>query len=298
VSGRLLCVGDLNADITITTVGEIVVGSDTDGRVELSGGGSAANVSAWAVRAGLDARFAGVVGDDHLGDFLLDDLASAGVDVRPIRRATTTSRSIAAIVTGGGPDDGDRSMVSDLATATVMTVDDVDTTWFDDVTWMHVTAYTYFPPAGRAVFARLVEIAGERRIPWSLDPSSSQMLASETTRAEAFAAFAGASILFPNRDESEWLSDISDPIAAAAMLLDLAETVAVTCGDRGAFVARRGRPTFQVDPEPGQMVNALGCGDAFAAGFIAGRLGGLDDRAAAHLAAATAARALALPTSR
>lgn len=294
MSGRLLCVGDLNADITITTEGEIAVGSDTAGRVELSGGGSAANVSAWAVRAGLDTRFVGVVGDDRLGDFLVDDLAAAGVEVRPIRREAATSRSIAAIVSGGG----DRSMVSDLGTATVMTIDDVDASWFDGVTWLHVTAYTYFPRGGRAVLAHLIDLAGEHGMGWSLDPSSSHMLASESTPDDASAAFSGADILFPNIDEAEWLSGERDPSTAAESLLEIAETVAVTCGDRGAFVARRGQVTLHVDPAPGPLVNALGCGDAFAAGFLAGRIGGLDDLAAAQLAAATAAHALERSTAR
>ena len=294
MSGRLLCVGDLNADITITTDGEIAVGSDTPGRVELSGGGSAANVSAWALRAGLDVRFVGVVGDDHLGDFLVDDLAAVGVDVRPIRRVATASRSIAAIVSRGG----DRSMVSDLGTATVMTTDDLDASWFDGVTWLHMTAYTYFPSGGRAVLARLIDLACERSIEWSLDPSSSKMLASESTRDESSAAFNGAGILFPNLDEAEWLTGEPDPATAAQSLLDLAETVAVTCGERGAVVARRGQSTFHVDPAPGPLVNSLGCGDAFAAGFLAGRLGGLDDSAAAQLAVSTAALALARSTSR
>ena len=43
---RLLCIGDLNADITITSDERIASGSDTHGQVALAGGGSAANVAA------------------------------------------------------------------------------------------------------------------------------------------------------------------------------------------------------------------------------------------------------------
>jgi sugar/nucleoside kinase (ribokinase family) len=296
VSGRLLCVGDLNADITITTSGEIALGSDTPGRVELSGGGSSANVAAWAVRSGVGARFVGVVGDDVLGDFLVSDLANVGVDVRPVRRAATASRAIAAMVTDVGA--GERSMVSDLGTATVMTAGDLDSTWFDETAWLHLTAYTYFPRQGPDVFAWLVEQATGRKSPWSIDPSSSQMLSAGCSLDAVRRAFTGATVIFPNRDEAEWLTGERDPTAAAEQLLDVAETAAVTCGADGAVIARRGHSTFRVAAASTESVNALGCGDAFAAGFIAGRIAGMDDAECARQASSVAAHALALRTAR
>lgn len=291
---RLLCVGDLNADVTITAPGGISVGSDAPGTVLMSGGGSAANAAAWAAEAGSDARFAGVVGDDPLGDFLVDELATHGVEVRVTRRPGIASRAIAAIVEA----DGNRSMVSALDPATVLVGDDIVSPWFDGVDWVHLTAYTYLQPAGPFTFARVIEQAVERSIPWSVDPSSAEMLASHCRREEVAAAFEGASILFPNQDEAGWLAGVDDPTAAAERLLDLAETVAVTCAADGAVIARRGAPTFRVDAVPTELVNTLGCGDAFAGGFLSGRLDGLDDRACATRAVEVAARAARRASSR
>jgi len=291
---RLLCIGDLNADVTVTAAGGISVGSDTPGTVLMSGGGSAANVAAWAAEAGSETRFVGVIGDDPLGDFLVDELAGHGVEVCSIRRPGVASRAIAAIVEA----DGNRSMVSALDPATVLDDDDVRTSWFDDVDWVHLTAYTYLQPAGRSAFARVIEHVSERSIPWSVDPSSAEMLASQCRREEASAAFAGASVLFPNEDEAAWLADVDDPKAAAERLLDLAETVAVTCGADGAVIARRGASTFSVAAAATELVNTLGCGDAFAGGFLAGRLAGLDDHSCAIRAAEVAALAARGPSSR
>ena len=284
---RLLCVGDLNADVTVTVEGGISVGSDTPGTVVMSGGGSVANVAAWAAQAGLAARFAGVVGDDPLGDFLVDELAGHGVEVRVTRRAGVASRAIAAIVEA----DGNRSMVSALDPATVLVGDDIVSSWFDDVDWVHLTAYTYLQPAGRATFAQLVATIESRSIPWSVDPSSAEMLASQCRREDVATAFGGASILFPSEDEAGWLAGVDDPTAAAERLLDLSETVVVTCGADGAVIARRGVPAFHIPAAPTDLVNTLGCGDAFAGGFLSGRLDGLDDRASAGTAAGVAARA-------
>jgi sugar/nucleoside kinase (ribokinase family) len=294
VTRRLLCVGDLNADITVTAESGISVGSDTPGAVVMSGGGSAANVAAWAAAAGLSARFAGVVGDDPLGDFLVDELGGHDVEVRAIRRPGVASRAIAAIVEA----DGNRSMVSALDPATVLRGSDVTSAWFDGVDWVHLTAYTYLQPAGRSTFARLVEHVVDRAIPWSVDPSSAEMLATRCRRDDVAEAFGGASILFPNEDEAMWLADTGDSAVAAERLLDLAETVAVTCGADGAVIAHRGVETFCVAAAPTELVNTLGCGDAFAGGFLAGRLNGLDDRASAARAVDIAARAARRASSR
>ena len=290
----LLCLGDLNADITITAEGGISTGSDTPGVVAMSGGGSAANAAAWAAEAGVRARFVGVVGDDPLGDFLVDELAGHGTEVRAIRRSGTRSRAIAAIV----EPDGNRSMVSALDPSTVLRIDDIDTSWFDDVGWVHLTAYTYLQQDGRAIFAGLIEAVAAAGLPWSVDPSSAEMLALQCTRHEALDAFAGAEIVFPNQDEAAWLAGVAGPTDAAEKLLDLAATAVVTCGADGAVIARRGVETFHVEAAPTELVNTLGCGDAFAAGFLSARLAGFDDRASAARGSAVAARAAAIASSR
>ncbi len=292
--GRLLCIGDLNADITIAAESDVAPGSDTPGRVGLAAGGSAANVAAVAAQSGSKARFAGIVGDDLLGSFLTGELAGHGVDVHPVVRWGASSRAIAALITPNG----DRSMVSDLASATVLRADDIDSGWFDDVDWLHVTAYSWFPTGGEAVVAALVGLAGERGIPWSMDPSSARMLRSSRSIAEALTAFGGASVLFPSHDEAALLAGVDDPAAAADQLLEVAETVAVTCGADGVVIARRGRSAFRASAHEVEVVNALGAGDAFAAGFVTARIAGRDDDASAQAGLVAAARAVARPTAR
>lgn len=291
---RLLCVGDLNADITITPDGGLSSGGDTPGSVRLCGGGSASNVAAEAARLGVPTRFAGVVGDDVLGRVLIDELAGRGVDVRSVVREGASSRSVAALIDG----DGDRSLVSDLSTATVLTAADIVPEWFDDTSWLHLTAYTWFPADGPALWNRLVRHATGSAVPWSVDPSSARMLTLGRGPEAAAAAFDGAAVIFPSNDEATMLTGVDDPTASAERLLDLSDTSAVTSGERGVTVARRGHPTFTVEAHPATVVNTLGCGDAFAAGFVAGRLWGHDDRACADRGLASAARVLATATAR
>lgn len=292
--GRLLCIGDLNADIAIVPDGEIAAGSDTDGRVELATGGSAANVAAGAASSGTPTRFVGVVGDDLLGAVLVDSLRRDGVDVEPIVRIGANSRAIAAMIAPNG----ERSMVSDLAAGTSFRIDDIDPRWFDDVDWIHLTAYTWFPPGGDEVFARIVGLASELGIAWSVDPSSAQMLESMRTSRDAVAAFDGAAVIFPNHEEATMLTGADDPADAATQLLEIAETAVVTCGASGVVVAARHAPLRRCPAHDALVVNTLGAGDAFAAGFIAARVVGRDDEAATEHGLVAAAHAVARATAR
>ncbi len=291
--GRLLCVGDLNVDVTIAAGSPVAVGSDTAGSVALDGGGAAANVAAAFSQAGGTARFVGVVGDDLLGRFLVDELSEHGVEVWPVVRRGAKSRAIAALIAPGG----DRSMVSDLATATVMRVDDVDPGWFADVDWLHLTAYSWFPVGGGAVVDRLVGLANERGVRWSVDPSSARMLA-DRSRNDALDAFRSASTLFPNHDEAAVLAGVDDPADAATRLLDLAETVVVTCGADGVVMARRAGAVLRLDAHATEVVNTLGAGDAFVGGFLASRLRGDHDAVCLESGLAAATRAVARPSAR
>lgn len=291
---NLLCVGDLNADLAISLTNDLVIGSDTDGTIDMHGGGSAANVAVWAARAGATVAFVGVVGNDDLGTFLVDGMVQAGVNAHVIQRAGASTRAVAAIV---GPD-GNRSLVSDLSGQTALVDGDVDTNLLAAASWLHLTGYTFLTDQSRPLFVQLTKQASEHGIPWSIDPSAAQLIRARSDVASARAAFSGCAVMFPSDDEAALLADVDDPVMAADSLLDLADCVVVTRGADGATVARRGRPTFSVPAAPTELCNTLGCGDAFAAGFLTARISGADDQICAAAGTATAARAASLSAAR
>lgn len=291
---QLLCIGDLNLDVAITVPNTLVIGSDNVGTVDTFGGGSAANVAAWAARAGVPTRFIGVVGADVSGDFLIGELAKHGVDVMAIRRADGRTRSVAVIIDA----EGERSMVSDLDAALGIELHDLRDDWIDGVDWLHLTAYTLFNEHSRPTFAALIEMARTAGIEFSIDPSAVVLMRNWGEPASLRDAFEGANALFPNRDEAAYLSGLDDPVAAAESLLDIAETVVVTCGAAGAHLAQRGEATVHVPVVQQTGVNALGCGDAFVGGFLAARLQGRDAPACGDAGARSASRAFQLTSAR
>lgn len=287
---RVLCVGDVNLDVSITVEDQVVVGSDSQGTVEILPGGSAANVASWLTAGGVPTRFVGAIGRDLAGQTLHHDLEQREIDVHLVAHPTGATKAIAALVGS----DGERSLVSDLNHTVALSIDDYQPQWLDGIRWLHLTGYSYIHTQTRPLFVRLINEAHRRHIPTSVDPSAAELLRQHCDRHEVLAACAGTTLLCPNQDEATYLTGLDSPADAAVKLLDLASMVAVTCGSAGVVVAQRpghnpvGDPgnddamPLRLHAEPVTMVDAIGCGDAFAAGVIAGLVAGLGIEKAAQ----------------
>ncbi len=92
-------------------------------------------------------------------------------------------------------------------------------------------------------------------------------------------ALAAPTLMKPNEVElaelaGHALGGVSDVVAACATLLDRGvEAVAVSLGEGGGLLAEPGEAWFG-PAIPTDVVNTVGCGDAFACGWLAARLAG------------------------
>ena len=112
----------------------------------------------------------------------------------------------------------------------------------------------------------------------------------ERTAERLAPALRDADYFLPNADQLRGMTGRSDPVEAATVLRRLGVgCVVATLGAEGSLVSSaRGEvalPAFDVP-----VVDTTGCGDAYAAGFIAGVLAGRDEEAAAWLGTAAAAQ--------
>ena len=78
----IVVVGDIVTDIVAVHSGALAAGSDTDARITVTGGGSAANTAAWLVTAGATPVLVGRVGDDGRGRSAVEELSAASEAVR------------------------------------------------------------------------------------------------------------------------------------------------------------------------------------------------------------------------
>src|SRR6185295_5659393 len=103
----LVVLGDLMVDVVVRLESEIARGSDTASRISMQGGGSAANVAAWAAHIGTPVTLVCRVGRDDRGRAAVDELR--GVDVRATVDYQRPTGTCVVLVEAGG----ERTMLPD-----------------------------------------------------------------------------------------------------------------------------------------------------------------------------------------
>src|ERR671933_1344765 len=128
----VVCLGDLLLDVIVRLDGPLVAGADAVAITHAGAGGQAANVAAWAVELGADARFIGKRAKDAAGRVVDEELRECGVDVLgPV--AEGRNGVVVSIV---GPD-GDRTMASDRGVAPDLSRDELSAAWLDGADVLH-----------------------------------------------------------------------------------------------------------------------------------------------------------------
>ena len=103
------------------------------------------------------------------GRALVDDLATAGVDVR-VQRAGRTGTVVLLVDA-----EGERTMFPDRGASAELA--DVDPAWLDGVAWLHLPAYGLEREPMRGELARLATAARQRGARVSVDASSTGLIA-------------------------------------------------------------------------------------------------------------------------
>ena len=277
--------------------------------------GAEANVAVGLARLGRRIAFIGRVGADGFGTRIVRALRGEGVDVAGLavdpsgptglmirERRVLGPAEVHYARTGSA---GSHLDPDDVAAA-------VERGAFASGGWLHLTGITpALSPTCRAAVAAAIDAARAAGSTISLDLNLRRRLWSETEAATVLTALAArVDIVIADEDEARVVTGAeasAEPEALAAALLALGPSLAVLkLGPRGSLaLAAGGGPSVAV---PGlavaSVVDPVGAGDAFCAGFIDARLDGRSLAEALARANACGAAAVAavgdqtgLPTS-
>jgi len=232
--------------------------------IEVSGG-SAANTAAGIASLGGDVAFIGKVRDDGLGEIFTHDLRSTGVvyTTPPGDSGPPTARCLVLITP-----DAERTMSTYLGTAGEMRAADVDPALVASARITYVEGYLVGLPSAEGALETAVEAAhaAGRKVALTLSDPAWVALQHDAFKA----LLPDVDILLGNETEALELTGASSLEAAAAVLADSVEVVAVTRGPAGA-IASNGRETVSVAAEPvAKVADTTGAGDLFASGFLLG----------------------------
>jgi 2-dehydro-3-deoxygluconokinase len=170
--------------------------------------------------------------------------------------------------------------------------DDLSPADFTGARWLHISGV--FPAVNestRAAVYRAAELARAAGLAVALDPNVRLKLWDEATARHVLLELAsGADYLFPGVEEGRILFGTDDPDAIAREAFKLGvRTVVVKLGADGAIGYTAGGERVHVPGFAVRVVDTVGAGDGWAAGFTVGSLRGLDLAGAIRLGNAVGA---------
>jgi 2-dehydro-3-deoxygluconokinase len=299
--------------IEVVTLGEALVsfvattpGPLAEARVfERHIAGAEANVAVGLARLGHAVAFVGRVGDDGFGTAIRRHLRGEGVDVRHLVTdpAATTGimfrerRALSAI---------DVVYARAASAGSRLEPEDIERVGADGIlagaSWLHLTGITpALSDRAHAAVVRARDLASAAGLTISLDVNLRRRLWSDEVAAPVLRSIAaGADVVLGSPDELATIADrpddpSADPADLARAVLDLGPSVAVVkLGGAGALaLSRDGEPVAAPAVPVSSVVDPVGAGDAFCAGFIAARLEGADVAGALRAGNACGASAVA-----
>lgn len=282
----VLCIGE--ALVTLSPADGLPLESTSALRV--SAGGAEFNVAVQLSRLGTAARFAGMVGADPWGRKLLATLEDEGVDTSSV--LTHPSRPTGCYLKDLKSEGGNvyYYRASSAASAFGALPDGAR----DQVGHVHLSGITPALSAACAVLVR-TELEHSEGRTTSFDINYRPGLWSLREAGPALLALARlATFVFTGLDEAHQLWGCTTAAEIRELLPEPAEVivkdgpreaVALTTGDRASAAP------LQVD-----VIDVIGAGDAFAAGYLASRLRGGDPERALRVGHAIAAAVITSPT--
>ncbi len=262
----LLIAGEINPDLILS--GEVTPAfAQAEKLVEdatLTVGSSSVIVACGAARLGLRVAFIGLCGDDLFGRFMLAEMQRRGVDTSHIivRKGERTGLSV--ILNRGE----DRAILTYPGLIPALRAEHIPDTLLARARHLHIASYflqTALQPDLPALFRRAHALG----LTTSLDPNYDP-----TGRWVGFDRLLPLTDIFlPNAQEALALTQAATVEDAARELARRAGLVAVKLGARGAL-AVRGQALVRAASIPVQVVDTVGAGDSFDAGFLYGFLQG------------------------
>ncbi len=282
----VLCVGQLAADILVRPVDRVDFGVDTRRvqSIDIRNGGDSLNVAIGLGKLGASVGFAGLIGEDQLGDYLLSVVTEAGIDARGLRRTGAANTCSCLVLING---QGDRTFFYYGGTNDRFSLSDMDLGMVAGTSIVHVGG-TYLLPRfdGEGAAALLAHARQHGKL------TSMDVTWDTTGRwlSVIEPCLPHLSLFMPSLKEAEQIARTGVPAEIAGFFQDRGVgTVVVKLGEKGCHVKPAGEPGFTVPAFRAEAVDTTGAGDAFVAGFLTGVRTGWDARESASFACAVAA---------
>lgn len=248
-------------------------------------GGAESNVAIGLARLGVDVGWFSVMGDDPLGKRIVKAIRGEGVDVSRVlySKEAPTGMMFREQISG-------RNAVHYFrkgSAASTITPEQLDEQYIKDAELLHITGITpALSESCKNTVYRAIEIAKKHGVRICFDPNLRLKLWSLEEAREVILKLAQeADYFLPGWDELKLLYDTEDEALIDSKLNELKATCIVKGKGDFNVIYEQGVQT-QVPFYPAEtVVDTVGAGDGFCAGFIAGVCKGMNTYEAVRIAA-------------
>jgi pseudouridine kinase len=276
-------IGGLNIDLQGSSVNPLVFNDSNPGEIVMSAGGVGRNIAENISKLNIHSKILSYVGNDALGDFVVNKSSLSGVDTSFIKKHShlPTSQYLSVL------DDNNDMLVSisDMRIIEEMTIQDINK-------WNLTIEQSSAIVVDTNIPIPVIEYLTDKysNIPLFLDPVS---FAKTSKILKLIGKF---HTVKPNRLETELISgvkitDNDSMLKAAKIIFDMGcKQIFITLGEDGVFYYD-GENFGQYLHKGVNMISANGAGDAFTAGVVYGflKLNGIKETAEFASAAAVIA---------
>jgi fructokinase len=230
-------------------------------------GGGPANIAVALARLGTRVAFAGRLATDGFGRQIREHLRAAGVDLRyAVAAAEPTTLAVLAVDAAGR---ADYRFYVDGTADWPWTPAQLPGRLPDSVRWLCVGTLASVLPPGAEVIRHW---AGRHRVPVVFDVNVRPAVLPDPAayRERVYRWLPVATVVKASEDDLAWLYPDRDPLEAARDWLQRAgpALVLLTRGGAGAVALPRDGAAVTVPAPPVSIVDTVGAGDTFVAGFV------------------------------
>jgi sugar/nucleoside kinase (ribokinase family) len=260
----LLIPGEINPDLILSGDVEPQFGQ-VEKLVEsaaLAIGSSSVITACGAARLGLKVAFIGICGDDLFGRFMLEEMQKHGVNVDNVIQVPGGTTGLSVVLNRGI----DRAILTHPGLISALSADDISDDLLRQTRHLHVASY-FLQHGLRPGLPRLFERASALGLTISLDTNWDPT----GTWEGVLDLLPLVNVFLPNEAEAKALTAAENADEAATRLQVRVETAAIKLGQDGALGISRGQKV-RVPSIPVSVVDTVGAGDTFDAGFLYGYL--------------------------
>jgi len=258
----VLVVGELNVDLILNSIDSFPeMGKEKLAKnMTLTLGSSSAIFASNLSALGAKVAFVGKIGNDAFGNLVKDSLSAKKVNTDYLIISDKWNTGATIVLNYAK----DRAMVTYPGVMEHLTINDISDEAISSARHLHFSSY-FLQPGIQKDIAVLFKMSKEKGLTTSLDI---QWDPNEKWDFNYQEVLPFVDVFLSNEQEALLLTNEKELDSAIKKLTPFAKHVVVKLGSRGSIVAGIGKKVFKQSFLNDNVVDAIGAGDSFNAGFI------------------------------